>query len=192
MKYITLILLFIITATFAFADISVPETPKPTAKPEKAFRTRLVLRTSSNVEEPTLTIPRSAIKELRAQLDEIESETDTNASVNSPNYTKTSAIVSGLFLSLAFVFGGVFLLRNKPTKMSIGLILLAICSASATIIYANVAPPIIQSLDGNLFSDKMKQSYRGATGTVKVKVVKESSQIELAIPRGDEKLKTED
>ncbi len=192
MKYISLILLVVFTTTFAFADIRPPETPKPTVKPEKAFRTRLVLRTSTNVDEPTLTIPRSAIKELRARLDEIEGETDANASVTSPNYTKTSTIVSGLFLSLAFVFGGIFVLRNGSTKTAAGLILLAICSASASIIYANVAPPIIQTLDGSLFSDKMKQSFRGATGTVKVKVVKESSQIELVVPRGDEKLKTEE
>ena len=54
---------------------------KPTAKPDskKSINTNLTIRIDKNAKEATLIIPKSQIKQLRAELEQLDDEQDTNA-----------------------------------------------------------------------------------------------------------------
>lgn len=193
-KILFLSILITMFSIAVFADIRLPDNIKPTpetkSNPNKKEKNiLLMIRVNPNVNEPTLRIPRSAVKDLRAQLDEIEGNDANYAS--GFNISRTQTLMSGLFLSAAFIFGGVWALRGKSLgknqKIVSGLLIFTFLGASAFTVFANVAPPPLQGLNGSLFSDKMKNSWRGAVGNVKVEIDEKSSSktVELVIPRSE-------
>lgn len=179
MKFLLTLLLIFSAATVILADIRVPNkqkpTPSPTATPANSSKNELQIMTA-NVDEATLVIPQSFINNLQ------KSAADSSASPNS--FAVTSTVVSGIFLSLAFVFGGVFLFKNNSAKAAVSLILLGIISTSATIIYANTPPPPrnVKIIDESFFTDKIKITYYGVIGPVKI-VVSESEHFRLLVPK---------
>lgn len=188
------LLLIIAFVPNAFADIRLPDNmkPSPTATPQ-AKKMQMTIRVNSGVDEATLRIPRSAINDLRAQLDEIDGANSNAASVNS-SFSKTQTLMSGLFFFVALIFGGVWLFRGKSLaknqKIVAGLLILAFLAVSVYTVTANVAPPAFVELRGDMFSDKMKQRYRGAVGDIKVEIVDRSypnAPIELLVPPSREK-----
>ena len=188
---ITFIALFSIVA---FADIRLPDTPKPTAtpKPQKSIDSNMEIRLDPNAKEATLIIPKNQLKQLRAELEQLDDST------NEPllTFSRTQTIVSGLFLSLAFVFGGVWFARSRNGKINktlvVGAILLFVCSA-ATIVFANVGPPQeLRSISGKLFDKKLFGYWKSASGTVKVKVSDDSNIIQLVVPDKKEETTTKE
>ena len=166
----------------AFADIRLPDTPKPTVTPkqQQSIDANMIIRLDENATETTLIIPKSQISQLRAQLDEL----DGNEQILT--FSRTQTIVSGLFLSLAFVFGGVWFARTNGGKVNktlvVGAILLFVGSA-ATIAFANVGPPAeLRSISGKLFDKEVFGGWKRATGKVKVKVSDNGNLIELIVP----------
>ena len=108
------------------------------------------------------------------------------------NFSRTQTIVSGLFLSLAIVFGGVwFAKRGKANKTLVAGAVLFLVGSAATLVFANTGPPqelrsiseqIIQT--DELFTDGWNYAY----GKVKVKVSDKAEAIELIVPDvGEEK-----
>jgi hypothetical protein len=170
-------------ALVALADVRLPDTPKP--KQSKSIDTRLQIRLSQDAKETTLRIPKSQIKQLRAELDDVD-DADATASVS---FSKTQTVVSGLFLSLAFVFGGVWLARSRggqsETKTSKTLVVgagLFLTAAMTTIAFANVGPPPeTRSITGKLFSNSV-HAYKRASGKIKLEISDEISEIELIVP----------
>lgn len=195
-----LLLLSVIISAFALsasADVRLPDNLKPspgqTPKPGRGqMHLSMTIRIQNNLKEPTLKIPRSAIKDLRAQLDEIDGG-NSNQSAGL-NVSATQTLMSGLFFSAAIIFGGVWMFRGKSfdtnQKIVSGFLIFAFIGASVATIFANVAPRPLEGINGSLFSDKMKNSWRGAVGKVKVEVEDKdykNAPIELSIPRsGDE------
>lgn len=179
MKFLLVFILIFSSAATILADIRVPNTQKPKATPtptpkDNSSKNELQIMTA-NVDEATLVVPQDFIKNLQL------STTDSSASPNS--FAATSTVVSGIFLSLAFVFGGVFLFKNNSAKAAVSLILLGILSTSATIIYANTPPPPRNvKFDESFFTDKIKTTYYGVIGPVKV-VVTESEHFRLLVPK---------
>lgn len=173
--------LMILTALFsiaAFADIRIPDrpqqTPTPAATPETAGKdAEMIIQLSNNVSEPTLIISRKLVGQAAS--------TAEKAGIGS-----TQTIVGGLFLSLAFVFGGVLLARGKEKmpKAAIGAVVLAATGLAATITYANVAPPRSMPLNKNLFTKEL-QGYAMARGNVKVEISDEEYEdgVRLLIPK---------
>ena len=103
MKRILSLLALLVTFTIAAAaDIPPVKTPKPTPAP-KELDSGLEIELDKSAKDVKLIIPKSMVKELRAQLDGIENEPDTSAVV-AAGFTRTQTIVSGLFMSLAIVF----------------------------------------------------------------------------------------
>lgn len=193
-----LLILSIFTVIFslnAFADVRLPDNlkPSPTATPkskQKSQKMQMSIRVNPNVDEPTLVIPRSALKELRAQLDELDG---VNSNVAGGSISKTQTLMSGIFFSAALIFGGVWMFRGKSLgktqKIIAGCLIAAFLGASVVTVFANVAPPPFQGLKADLFSDKMQNSWRGAIGTVRVEIDNDGYQgapIQLTIPRRDE------
>ena len=71
----------------AFADIRLPDTPKPTAttkptatpKPVKDLDSFMIIRLNRNVEQATLIIPKDQISRLRAELEMLDDTGDLNS-----------------------------------------------------------------------------------------------------------------
>lgn len=93
----------------AYADVPAPEKPRKAAK---SIDTSLSIRLDREAREARLIIPRDQIKQLRAELDQLESNDDNRAALTGI-FTRTQTIVSGTLLSLAFIFGGMWFVRSK-------------------------------------------------------------------------------
>lgn len=174
--------LFIFTALFsiaAFADVRLPDNPKPTptAMPETIEKdAELLIQVTDQVAEPTLLINKSVMAQFAMNAAETE-----KVGIGS-----TQTIVGGVFLSLAFVFGGVLFARGKEKmpKAAVSALIMSIIGFAGTIAYANIAPPRNISINKNLFSKEL-QGYAMAKGNVKVRITdnKWESGIRLLIPR---------
>jgi hypothetical protein len=180
------VILFAMLALFAltvFADVRLPDaTPKP--KKEKGINTQMTIRLSPDANEARLIIPKSQLKQLRAELEELDGDSNTALSLN---FTRTQTIVSGLFLSLAFVFGGVWFARSRKTDLkanktlAIGAVLF-LCGSLATIAYANVGPPIENRfITSKMFSPLMNKDKFGS-GKIKLEVSDSAVGVELIVP----------
>jgi hypothetical protein len=183
MKKTTLLFLFGLLFSFAvFADIRLPETPKP--KQNKSVDTKLIINVSKDAKEAKLIIPKSQLKQLRAELDDLDNDSGNTAA----NFSRTQTIVSGLFMSLAMVFGGVWFVRSRKadTKTAktliIGTVLFSAFTA-ATLVFANAGPPIeTRSITSKIFSPLVLKSYGKVSGKIKLEVSNSISEPELIVP----------
>ncbi|MEO6050541.1 MAG: hypothetical protein ABIP78_04325 [Pyrinomonadaceae bacterium] len=180
--------ILLLASIAAFADIARPETTiKPTPKP-KSVSASMTIRLDRNATEATLRIPKSQIKQLRAELEQMDDGSDNIAAV-SGSFSRTQTIVSGVFLSLAFVFGGMWFVRSgkAATKIGKGLIILAAIAgigSAATLVYANAGPPSeARSITGKMFSHSV-HLYKFGYGKIKLETKADGSGegIELIVP----------
>ena len=189
-KIICLFTLSLLFSVAAIADIRQPDPPKPTptAKimPAKSMDTRLNITITKDAKEAKLIIPRSQLKQLRAELDELDNGSDNTTTA--ANFSRTQTIVSGLFMSLAMVFGGVWFVRSRKvdTKAAkvlvIGTVLFS-TFAAATMVFANAGPPMeLRSITSKLFSDAVTKGWNSASGKIKLEVSDTVSNPELIVP----------
>lgn len=171
----------------ALADIPRPSTPKPgpTPKQKKAIDTWLSIRLDREAKEARLIIPKSQVKQLRAELDELDGGADNTAAAR--GFTGTQTVFGGMFLTLAFVFGGVWLARSgkMATKngraFGIGAFLF-LGGAFATVVFANIGPPLeARSISGKLFAPGV-HTYKQASGNIKLETAAEGDHVELIVP----------
>ena len=179
-----LVLMFTVSA---FADIARPErTPKPPKK-AAAVDTYLSIKLDRDAKEARLIVPRSQLKALRAELESIGG--DNSAATTSSGFSRTQTIVSGLFISLAFVFGGFWFARSGKLSSKVAAIT-AIAFAGgalATIVYGNAGPPAeARSITGKMFSPAM-HIYKFGGGKVKLEVSDSEDQVQLIVPDPEEK-----
>jgi len=187
-KILVLLAVFALFATSVQADVPRPEPPK--TKTSKAIDSRMTIRIDQNAKEAKLIIPKNQLKQLRAELEQLDDESHTAAA--SLNFTRTQTIVSGLFLSLAFVFGGFWFTRNKKPELkankplAIGTILF-LSGTVATIVYANAGPPPdARTISGKMFTPSV-HIYKYATGKIKVETSDTTNNIELIVPETPDK-----
>ena len=200
-----ILVLFTFLALFAVnaaADIPMPGKPKPTAAVQspktKEVSGSLLIQIDPNAKEAVLRLNRNQVRELRAALDDAADEGDETAAAGGGfGFTRLQTVVSGLFLSLAIVFGGVWLKRSKPSKTVAGLVLLAFVGTGAMLVYANAGPPgSLRSLTSRMFSSDMK-GWRRGRGSVKIQVVNQnamddrSNAVELIVPQAEEDRRSE-
>jgi hypothetical protein len=185
-KLICLTVLVLLASMAAFADIANPaKTPKQ--KPSKSVETDMSIKLDPDAKEARLIIPRAKLKQLRADLENLDDDSDNTAAVTTPGgISRTQTIVSGMFLSLALVFGGMWFVRSGKTATKTGkaLVVLAVLAgigSAATMIYANAGPPAeARSITGKMFSQAV-HTYRTGWGTVKLET-SDKDQIELIVP----------
>jgi hypothetical protein len=184
-----LALILLATATLpAFANIANPDRDKLkiTKSPEK---TQMIIRPDDKAKEAKLIIPRKLLRQLNAELDGNASP-DAATHSRFPNLNGTQTVISGLFLSLAFVFGGVWLARSrktadKLTRAALGVAVLAVCGLTASIAYANAGPPAVaRSLTSKILIQDAQ--WYGVYGQVKVETTGEADQIILVLPKAKE------
>lgn len=186
MKRILATLLFVAAfSASSFADIARPES-SPKAKPSKSIDTYLRIRLDKDAKEAKLVIPKSQVKELRAQLDAIENgDEDVAATVGSDR--RLSTIVSGAFLSAAFIFAGIWFVRSgrlntKGGKAAAAGIVLLASGAFVSIAYANVGPPPeARTITGKMFSNSMHR-YKFGGGKIKLEVSDTETEPRLVVP----------
>ncbi len=186
-KILGLFTLCLLLSTFAFADVRLPElpaTPKPTPKIKQTDATmRITL--DKDATETVLKLNKSSLKQLRAAIDELDGDsTDTRAEIR--NTSSPQTIIGGLFLSLAFVFGGVWMFRSKPSKTVVGLFIIVSCLITTTFVFANIAPPPpgVRKLSNKTFSEEVN-GYGFASGNIKIQISDNKSMskdVELIVP----------
>lgn len=196
-RLICLTTLFLMGSATAFADIARPEPTKtPKANSSKSIVTGMSIKLDADAKEARLIIPKSQVKQLRAALDDID-DSDNTAAVTAPTgMSRTQTIVSGMFLSLAVVFGGIWFVRSgkattKAGKTLVILALLAGIGSAATFVYANAGPPSeARSITGKMFVPAMHM-YNGGWGTVRLETG-DQTQIEFIVPNPKDKPKADE
>lgn len=190
MKRILCIIAVTMIATIAaFANIA------PATKPVKAIDTTLSIKLDSNAKEARLVIPKSQIKQLRAELELLDDGTDNLAGTATGNdFSRTQTIVSGMFLSLAFVFGGAWFSRSgrlstKGGKIAGAGMLVFAGSALATIVYGNAGPPPeARQITGKMFTQAVHM-YGFGSGKIKLEASDEFRYATLVVPNPQKEIK---
>ena len=147
----------------------------------------MFIRLDRNAKEARLIIPKSQIKKLRAELEQLDDDSDNTAAITEPGiFTRTRTIVSGMFLSLALVFGGVWFVRSGKAAtrsgkaLVVAFVTLGVASA-ATLVYANAGPPPeARSITSKMFSQYVL-SYGFGSGKIKLETG-DTAQVELIVP----------
>lgn len=170
-------------STAVFTDVRV-DTPTPKPKAGKSIETLLRVDIKKDAKEARLLIPKNQLKQLRAQLEELDDSSDTTAALS---FTKTQTVISGMFLSLAFVFGGVWLSRSRKIDTKANKILvigsvLFLSGAVGTIAFANAGPPPeARSLTNKFFSNGVN-IYKFGSGKIKLETSTEVEIPTLIVP----------
>lgn len=188
MKRVLCLLVLILTATFAaYSDIAPERTPKPKPTPRAAaVSVYMSIKMDPDTKAATLSIPREQLKQLRAEIDQLDSESDNTAAATG-GFSRLQTIVSGAFLSLAFVFGGIWFVRSgrSATRSGKSLVVLAmvgLIGTPATFVYGNAGPPqALRSISSTLFDKKTFGYWTSAGGMVNLTISNESV-IELRVP----------
>ena len=183
-KLLWIVAVTLLSSTVVFADIA-----KPTSKGKPAIETTLDIRLDANAKEARLIIPRSQIKQLRAELESIDDGSDNTAGVASvPGISRVQTIMSGLFLSLAFVIGGVWFVRSgrtetKASKGIVAVIVVFFVATAATFVFANAGPPSeARSITGKMFTPAVHM-YGFGWGKIKLEVSDEDkNSVRLIVP----------
>ena len=144
-----------------------------------------------NIAQTTLRIPKAQLKWL-AEREENGDDSD-NTATNAGSFSRTQTIVSGAFLSLALIFGGMWFVSSgkSATKKGKTLVILAVIgvvSSAATFVYANVGPPPqLRSISTNLFDKKSFEGWNYASGTIRVETSPEDViELIVADPPGEQ------
>lgn len=184
-KLLLLTALALFTSTAAFADIAPPR-PEKTPKPKPGVSTTMEIMMDKTAKEAKLIIPKSQIKQLRAELESLDDDNGNTAAVTGGS-TRLQTIVSGAFLSLAFVFGGMWFVRSGKASTKGGKALAAAAilggiGAATTVVFANVGPPpAARNITSKLFDQKIFQPYGFAYGKIKIETT-DGNQVKLIVP----------
>lgn len=188
-------LVLMATTTLAFADIANPSGNNRKTSSDSNLKTQMRVETDEKAKEAKLVIPREIFQQMKAQLDGNGSQ-NAAATTRFFNMSGAQTIVSGIFLSLAFAFGGVWLMRTRKGAdkltgaTALGAAVILVCGLTATIAYANAGPPpVARSLTSNILIPELQ--WWGAYGQVKVEIVEEGDEIRLVLPRTKLKQETE-
>jgi hypothetical protein len=177
-------------SVLSYADIARP-TNTPKLNSQKFVTNTMEISLDKDAKEAKLLIPRSQIKELRAALEHMDDGTDATAAVTSSGLSREQTIVSGLFMSLAVVFGGIWFARSgklasKGVKSVVLTIGIAAIASAATFVYANAGPPAeARSITGKMFSQAV-HLYGFGSGQIKVGI-SDDDYIHLIVPNPSDK-----
>jgi hypothetical protein len=191
LRKLSLVLMLFTFSASVFANIAPAKTPKPTKKPA-SIDTQLSISLDREAKEARLIIPRSQLKALRAELESLDNGSDdTAAAASTGGISGIQTIVSGAFISLAFVFAGFWFSRSGKLATrggkaaAAGMIVFA-GGAFATIVYGNAGPPPeARSITGKMFTRAL-HTYGFGSGKIKLEVSDELSYPKLIVPNPED------
>jgi hypothetical protein len=187
-RFICLSAFVLIASLAAFADIPGPDKTPKNALKTKSVDTSMTIRLDRDATEARLLIPKSQLKQLRAELEQMDDSSEDTAAANT-GIGRTQTIVSGMFLSLALVFGGIWFVRSGKVSTRTGKSLvitamLAGVGSAATFIYANAGPPSdARNITGKMFSQSV-HLYKFGYGRIKLETspASEGDGVILIVP----------
>ena len=178
----------LLLATAAYADIPRPDRTPTKANKTAAVDTYLSIQLDRDAKEARLIIPRSQLKALRAELDALDTGPNVTAGVISADSTsRLQMIVSGVLLSLAVAFGGIWFARQekssaKVSRSAAAAMVIFAGGALATIVYGNAGPPAeAREITGKMFSPAL-HVYKFGGGKIKLEVSDTETQPKLIVP----------
>lgn len=186
-NFLALAALLLLVTVSASADIAPPDKAKNKSSKDSPMMSMLI-QPDLKAREAKLIIPRSLLEQMRAGLD---GEDSRGAALAFFNTGGAQTLMAGIFLSLAFAFGGVWLVRSRGQRRlgpaSLCVAALALSGVAATAAYANAGPPpVARSLTSKILVQEA--TWYGAHGEVKVEVTDDQDYIMLVLPKGkDEK-----
>ena len=182
-----LLMLTAFFASAALADVRLPDKPSPTpaktAKPESAaVDSKLQIILSKSDKTARLIVPKNQLNQLRAELDALDGGAPTFSGIS-----RAQTIAGGLFLSLAFIFGGVWFVRSgknasKKVKIAAAGALLFFSGGFATIAFANIGPPTTADITSRIFNAESFRHPLGLQGDIKLEVRDNADRILLIVP----------
>ena len=175
----------LMASTAAVANIANPDLPNS----KKAIDTTLVIQLDRNAKDARLIIPRSQIKQLRAELESLDAGSENTAAAISAEsgFSGTQTIMSGLFISLATVFGGIWFVRSKRVSNIRGQATAAVAAVFAIggfvmMAYGNAGPPAeARTITGKMFSPAVHM-YGFGSGKIKLEVSDKERTPVLIVP----------
>ena len=177
----------------AYADIPRPDRTPTQTKKTAAVDTYLSIQLDRDAREARLIIPRSQLKALRAELDALDAGSDATAAlISADSTTRLQIIVSGVLLSLAVAFGGIWFARRgkssaKVSRSTAAAMAIFASGALATIVYGNAGPPAeAREITGKMFSPAL-HVYKFGGGKIKLEVSDTETQPKLIVPDRDTK-----
>jgi len=132
---------------------------------------------------------------LRAAVDEADDAAPQTASIGGVSRVQT--IAGGFFLSMAMIFGGVWLIRSKKAgnesgKVIIGLAVTAAFCSGSMLVWANAGPPAeARSITGKMFSQAV-HIYKFGYGKIKLETTDDDGDVQLIVPDPPETTKTDE
>lgn len=184
-KLIAPFALMLLAVGLAVADVPRPDKPKndPARKPV-TVDTTLSIELNREAKEAKLIIPRSQLKQLRAELESLDNGDTAAASLGSGGL---QTIAAGVLLSLAFVFGGFWFIRPRATSLysskaaAVGAIVFS-GLALASVVFGNAGPPPeARSITSKMFSQAV-HLYGFGSGKIKLEVSDEARNPTLIVP----------
>lgn len=144
------------------------------------------IRIDKDATEAKLVIPVSILRGIQDNAKSTSDFTPRFFLDDQPILSRVGTIVGGLLLTLAFLAGGLWLIRNR--KMSVanisGIVLIVSLSGIGTssMLYANMGPPPqARSLTGKLFSEAV-HAFKYASGQVRIETAPSGDHIILIVP----------
>jgi hypothetical protein len=182
-RAIAVLMILGIVSVSAFANIANPDRPKRSGK---GIDTNLSIRLKRDATEARLIIPRSQLKQLRAELEATDAGADL-ASSTTKSSLGIQTIAGGAFLSLGLVFGGLWFARSRRPGSEQGKIVVTLAIAmafgsGAAMVWANAGPPPeARSITGKMFSQAV-HIYGFGSGRIKLEVTDDGDRVELIVP----------
>lgn len=178
-------LMLLAMTTLALADIANPDNRNRSSKSD--LKIQMQIDTDEKAKEAKLVIPRAVFQQMTAQLDGNDSSSAATTT-RFFNMTNAQTVMSGIFLSMAFAFGGVWLVRSRKgaertaRAVALGVALLLVVGVTASVAYANAGPPpVARSLTSKILIPELQ--WWGAYGEVKIEIVEEGNYIKLVLPK---------
>jgi hypothetical protein len=178
----------LLLASTAYADIPRPDRTPTKANKTAAVDTYLSIQLDREAKEARLIIPRSQLKALRAELDALDDGSDATAAfISTESTSRVQMIVSGVLLSLAIAFGGIWFARQgkssvKVSRSAAAAMVIFASGALATIVYGNAGPPAeAREITGKMFSPAL-HVYKFGGGKIKLEVSDTETQPKLVVP----------
>jgi hypothetical protein len=183
---LALALMLLASTATALADIAIPDKGKNKVSDNSVVATRMRIEPNEDAKEAKLVIPRDVWQQMKAGLDGGDSQ---NAALTASAFNAGGAqtVMAGFFLSLAFAFGGVWLVRLRKQAGRFGPVALcltafALCGAAAGAAYANAGPPpVARSLTSKILTEDLQ--WWGASGQVQIEVSNDANMITLVLPK---------
>lgn len=181
-NYLALAALLLATTVNTFADVALRKPDKPAKS--SSFTTQMKVAPDEKATEAKLLIPRDVWRQMRAGLDGDDTKAAGLASFNLGN---AQTMIAGLFLSLAFAFGGLGFVRSRGRARKFGTAALCfaalmLCGTTAGVVFANAGPPpVARSLTSKILTQDLQ--WWGAYGQVKVEVSDDAREITLVLPK---------